>query len=186
MHVAAHVTYRVELTDSSAPSSAVWLGLAGVLIGALIAGLFSWLASRKQINSDQRIASARVVQDRQVAMTERATAFLAATYGAFASLRDLAVAPISEKRALDKREVWPSAYAMTKALVAIRINDSPELSQAADKFDLALRTLGTRARVSEFTHDDWTRERDSELAGLSQQFQDVAREKIRSVRATDL
>lgn len=101
--------------------------------------------------------------------------FLSASHHAALSLRRLAVAPASEKAAIESAHVWPVVDRVNRALVAVEINDSDALADAVRAVDRALVVLTHEARVRTFTGDEWTTRRDAVISNLPDLAKSVAR-----------
>lgn len=152
-----------------------WGALIAAVVGAFIALVASWLSARMQAASGERLALAARREADQLAMTQRLSAYLAASYHGVLSLRDLALAEPGAKSSAEKQEVWPSVDRVNSALVAVRINDSEPVVAAVEALDRAMVTLAGEARTGSFTHDQWLARRHELIGALPEAVIDAAR-----------
>ena len=151
-------------TAAGQESSDPFIAFAAVIVGAVIVGLTSWLTTRRTLAVDQQLARAARDETRRQAITDRTSAFLAASYHGVLSLRDLALAGLAEKSQVEKDEVWPTVDRVNSALVAVQINDPEDVVRAVEAIDRAMVTLAREAKDLAFTHEEW-RARRCELIG---------------------
>jgi hypothetical protein len=156
--------------------------LVGTVLGAVIAALVSLLNTRRRANAEQRLARATLAEGRSLALTDRASAFLAAATHFSLSLRDMALADSLQKSIIEKSEVWPSVDRANSTLFAIGINDSDALGKAAKDLDEALVKLSRDAKNAVYTPEEWEKHRREVLGSLPEDVIRVARQEAQGFR----
>lgn len=126
------------------------------------------------MKAEHQLAQASRDEARRQAMTDRTSAFLAASSHALLSLRALALAEMADKPNLERTEVWPTVDRVNSALVAVKINDPDDVVTAIKAVDDALKHLAQEANQLTFSHQQWSARKES-LRDLSEQAIAVAR-----------
>lgn len=151
--------------------------LAGVVVGAVITWVVARLAAREQ----RDLAQAARDEANREALTERTSAFVAATYHAVLSQSDLAMAPMERKARIWQVQVWPTMDRVNTALVAIKVNDPDDLVKAVTRLDRALVALKEAANETTYTAEEWSTKRDGVIGTLPEDAIQVARRHARAL-----
>lgn len=154
--------------------------LIGAVFGAGLTAAVAIVNTRRLIRKDEHLALLAQQDAHRQQLTERSATFVAATYHAVLSLRDLALANASDKPRIEKMEVWPTVDPVNRALSAIRINDPEEIVEAAEAIDEALVILSKEAHQRMFTHDEWSHRRGEVMADRPERAIAVARQHARA------
>lgn len=149
--------------------------LVGALLTAVIAALVAILNSRRETAKEERLLAITQAEQYRQALTDRASTYLAMTYHAVLSMRDLAEAEPRKKALVDKQVVWPTVDPVNRALVAIKINDAPEVVAAATALDTAMVELSRKALGQRYTRDQWREIRTQTIGDKPDQVVEAAR-----------
>ncbi len=157
--------------------------LIGAIVGATITATVGWFESRRRREHDRRQDDAALAERQRVAMTSRASEFLAATYHAVLAMRDVALAPDDHKREIEKREIWPTVDRVNRCLTAVKVNDSNELVAAAVALDAALVELSRSAHSMQYDQESWRLERTRIVGDLPDRLTTIARREARALQS---
>lgn len=154
------------------------IALLGAVVGAGIAATAAVITTRRKVSAEWKLADEIRLQARHLAVTERVSTYLAASYHGVLSLRDLALADYGDKLRIEKAEVWPTVDRVNSALVAVQINDSVGIVAAIEAIDASMVVLAREARDVRFTHDEWRARRNQLMGQLPQQAIAAARAEV--------
>lgn len=153
--------------------------LAGAVVGAAITAAITWLNGRREADESRDLIARRSREESRASLAARASEYVAATYHGVLALRDVALAPIEEKRAVEKVEVWPTVDRVNRALINIEINDSPAFVSAVQELDAAMVLLARTATEAVYDLDSWRAARARIIGDLPKRVKDAAKEDLR-------
>lgn len=157
--------------------------LVGTFLGATAAATVGWFDTRRRHHHEWRRDEVALAEQQRLAMTNRISEFLASTYHAVLSVRDVALAAPDEKRDVEKREIWPTVDRVNRCLTAVRVNDSAAVVAAVEALDRALVELSRKARAREYDYEEWRALRLDVIRDLPDGIIVVARREARGLQA---
>lgn len=173
-------------TSSMLPLEADWVvpvfTLIGTFVGAAVSATVGWFDSRRRSDHDRQRDEMALAEQERLAMTERASEFLAATYHAVVSMRDVALAPADQKQKFEKTEIWPTVDRVNRCLTAVQVNDIDDVVEAAVAIDSALVVLSRSIRSKQWDMDGWRSERSRIVGDLPNQMTVVVRKRAQEIQ----
>lgn len=123
-----------------------------------------------------------LAEQHRLAMTARASEFLAASYHAVVSMRDVALAPEDQKQTVEKSEIWPTVDRVNRSLTALKVNDLEEVVAAAEALDQALLELSRSVQSKQWDMDGWRAERARIVGDLPDKVTAVVRKHAQELQ----